>query len=140
MTRYSKIIAELGRESVQWEGFRVLGDTAKQTLENLVSIFNDDIKKYDIPFSSIKWSYGKDGKTLGAGGVFPSIATFSDAFREWRAQTGCDANFFVKTRDGREVEQLIILDVTRTLYANTDIKDLHLQQIMDDAVGNRLKN
>ena len=134
MGRYSEVIGDLGRDAVQWKGFRSQGSRVISTLECIVDMFNADIKRFDIPFSSIKWLYGGDGKTMGASGIFPSISEFNEAFKEWRAQTGCDANFFVRTRDGGEVEELIILDVTRTFYANTDTADLSLQQIMDDAV------
>lgn len=133
MTRYNDLMVELVKDQHHWENFRAQAVRVIDMLQRIVDIFNADIKKYEIPFKSIKWTYGVDGKVIGAMGGLPCIK-FNEVFTEWRAQTGCSANFFVKTRDGRYVEKLIILDITKSLYANTDTTDFDLQKIMDDAV------
>lgn len=134
---YEDIIGEMGRDAALWATFRDITPLAKSLLDEIVARFNQELNSYSdqkVHFKSLKWIYSNGGKAAGMDEDYPFISGFNTAFSEWRKRTGCDANFFIRRRDGGELDTLIILDITQTIYSNTDVSDLDLQKIMDDAV------
>lgn len=139
MEKYNKIIEEYERNAQDFDIYRFQSKSVVIWLRNLVNEFNKDLETSDIALTDLQWNYS-NGKTLGLDDGPEFVVGFNKAFRNWREMTGCDANFFTHTREGRALAKLEILDINNSLYANTDRDGEEFQKMMDDAAEAAVKS
>lgn len=138
MEKYNNIIKEYERNSSDFDIYRFQSKAVVIWLRNLVSEFNSDLKNAEILPSDLRWNYS-NGKALGLDDGPGFVKGFNKAFKNWRDMTGCEANFFTHTREGKSLERLEILDITNSLYANTDRDGKIFQEMMDAAAKEATK-
>jgi len=129
---YKKLIAELEASKEDYGRFKFQSKASVVCLKSLVQKFNEDLVSENIPPANLRWNYSQ-GKTLGLKDGPDFVNDFNEAFSKWRDTTGCEANFFAHSREGKTLERLEILDITNSLYANTDRDEGIFQTMMDDA-------
>jgi len=133
MEKYQRLMGEYERNYHDFDIYRFQSKAVVVWLRNLVDEFNKDLEDANIPPSKLQWNYSK-GKTLGLENGPDFIQGFNKAFKGWREMTGCEANFFAHSREGKVLERLEILDIVNSLYANTDRDGGAFEKMMDDAV------
>jgi len=135
---YKNLIAELEASKEDYGRYKFQSKAAVVCLRCLIEKFNEDLISSNIPPANLRWDYS-NGKTLGIKDGPEFVNDFNKAFSEWRETTGCEANFFAHTREGKMLERLEILDITNSLYSNTDLDEGVFQTMMDDAAGEASK-
>lgn len=131
------VLAHLGVAAIMRKFPLIISEAENEWLRLLkkgVFEFNKILEERKLNLKDVSWNY-KNGKHLVVKGDYLFVDLFNLILKSWRKVSGYEVNFFVKTRDGKAIEKLIILDVTKTLYADTDVSEPLLNKIMEDATA-----